>query len=244
MALFDEKAHSLAEELVDSAQEETEEYVDEAPEEDISYLSEVDKRLDVADCYRELLRGQLFDNRSAAAKIVEGEIRRFVRERLEILLSIKPAPQPEQAFPFSPEEMTALKVLVEQLRKKGLVQAAPTPPPAPVATPVPVRQPPPKLRRAKAPQSNAEQAPAPAPAKAPPVEDPEEYEPVLKANGDPVIGPDGQPKKRKKKKPQPVQSSGAIPFPSNLEVALATTAQSQASAAGGALAQIIALESR
>src|SRR4051812_13332832 len=57
------------------------------PESD-DYMALVDQRLEVAQYYRLLLGAPLFDKDTLASRIVEREHRAFIRERLEILLSI------------------------------------------------------------------------------------------------------------------------------------------------------------
>lgn len=82
------------------------------------YMNEVDRRLEVASYYRELLRSPLFDNESPAAEIVQNEMRTFATGRLEVLLAIKQerfTPPPESQF--SPDEVQALKAILRELIK-------------------------------------------------------------------------------------------------------------------------------
>lgn len=83
---------------------------------DDNYMHQVDERLEVTTHYRILLQGSLFDSDSPAARIVEKEVRRFVRNRVEILLGIRReaevhGPAAPVSLPFTEAEITALKAL-------------------------------------------------------------------------------------------------------------------------------------
>ncbi len=155
----------------------TDEVVEEEGAPDDSYLLEVDKRLEVATYYRSLLRNPLFDQVTPASEIVEREHKRFIRERLEVLMSIRPAapaPVVVAKSEFTPEEVTAIKVLIGQMRKKGMIAAAePTPvaaTPAPVAPPAPRRTANPAPRPAPTVAPARTPAPVPAQAATPPAQ--------------------------------------------------------------------------
>lgn len=94
--------------------------VDELPEEELNddaYLDEVESRLEVATYFRLLLNDSLFKNGTKAAKIVEKEVKTFVKERLALLLNIKRDPV-IQHTDFSVEEVAILKMFISELRKK------------------------------------------------------------------------------------------------------------------------------
>lgn len=111
------------------------------------YSNEIDKRLEVAAYYQQLRRGSLFTSDTEASRIVEREVRRFVQQRLEVLVGMRaaePAPQVQVKLPFTEPQITALTVWADRLLKKDPVQEAPqkTEPairqasaPAPVAMP-------------------------------------------------------------------------------------------------------------
>lgn len=132
----------------------------------VQYMEEVDRRLDVAATYRSLLRNPLFEGDATdSTTIVESEIREFIVNRLQVLLSMKDAPAkqvqaPVKEFPFSDFEVQTLKLLLDSMVKKGLAPK-PTAVVAPLAT-APAPKTAPTVRRATAPVA--------APAKVPPVQ--------------------------------------------------------------------------
>jgi hypothetical protein len=114
---------------------------------DDDYMGEVDKRLEVTTYYRELLRGSLFGVDTEASRVVEKEVRRFVRDRVEILLGIRAddAPKaPPFVLPFSEQEVEALKLLAARLI------ANPS-----IARPASEKKPEPTVRQASAPVTKA-----------------------------------------------------------------------------------------
>lgn len=79
---------------------------------DLDYMSDVDRRLSIANCYRELLDGPLFEQGSESTAVVEREIRHFVVQRLGVLMGARSDGQPTviAAKPqFSDVEAQALK---------------------------------------------------------------------------------------------------------------------------------------
>jgi hypothetical protein len=135
-----------------------------APEdqEEDAELADVDLRLATADYYRAILRHEFFAVQGQAAKIVDREIRSFIRERLEILLGLR-GPRPADIEPlFSESEVQALKLLAGKvLSKPGLINEEPTV--KKMATPVPSSRP--EVRAA--PQVKKIPAPPPAPSTKP-----------------------------------------------------------------------------
>ena len=124
-------------------------------------LADVDTRLEIADYYRAILRQSFFRAETATAKIVDREIRTFVRERLEILLGIrakKEASPPPVESPFDEEEVAALKLLAEKVIRRPTVLSAPQI--RQVSPPLPKKPTPVEL----APKPQLRQVPAPAPA--------------------------------------------------------------------------------
>jgi hypothetical protein len=101
-------------------------------------LDEVERRLEKAHFYRMLLRHQLISSDSNEAVEVEQEIQDFVRERLAVLLGIKMEKAFNEALPFNPEEVEALKaVAAKVLNRPTIVQAKPeAPKPPPTIKPV------------------------------------------------------------------------------------------------------------
>ena len=82
-----------------------------------AYLFDVDQRLEVALCYRSILKGSFFDAPTASSTIVERELRGFVKGRLGLLLNAEKelAPAPSQ---FTADEVTALKTLAAHVLKR------------------------------------------------------------------------------------------------------------------------------
>ncbi len=221
---------SAADSMLDQFSDESEEQVED--EEPTEYMGEVDDRLEIATYYRSLLRNPLFNENTRAAKIVEREHRAFIRERLEILLSIREASTVQPAVsPFTSEEVEGLKILIGQMRKKGMLTTpgtapTPTPQPVPQAVTPPVRtapQPAP-VRRAptQAPQRQA--APTPkAPVKparqlrrrseAPP--------PVVRTE---IVTNPNTGKTFERKIQQAQKPAGALPFPRDLAQAVQASA--------------------
>lgn len=121
-------------------------------DDDDSYMDEVDKRLEITNYYRELLRGSLFGQNTEAAQTVEREVRRFVRQRIEILLGIRPAAEKQAAvapFPFSDSEVMALRMFAERLlATPAAVKAEPATPELRKASAPPMKQAPSLNRRA------------------------------------------------------------------------------------------------
>lgn len=83
-----------------------------ASEEEEDELADVDARLETADHYRAILNHQFFDADSAASRVVDREIRAFIKERLEILLGIR-SPRAADVAQFTEEEAEALKTLAD-----------------------------------------------------------------------------------------------------------------------------------
>jgi hypothetical protein len=107
-----------------STEEAVLEELEESPEVELAddeLDSEVEKRLEVAEYYRLILKQDLFNDRSEAASRVQKEIRSFVRGRLEVLVGLKPAHQPSKPveLPFSPTQLEALKKMADVLIRKG-----------------------------------------------------------------------------------------------------------------------------
>lgn len=84
------------------------------------HFSEVEKRLETAQYYRMLLNDTLFSNASEAARVVEREIRDFVRTRLHVLLGLKNEVSPVKSM-FSDEEVAALKALAAKVMGKPVL---------------------------------------------------------------------------------------------------------------------------
>lgn len=107
------------------------------PDED-NQLSEVEFRLEKAQCYKMLINHQLLSGDSKAAEEVEIEVQEFVRERLGQLMGMAAKASPIIAPPqFSEDETTALKAVASKVLGKPSIIAA-TPKPAQVLTPAPV----------------------------------------------------------------------------------------------------------
>lgn len=212
----------------------------EASDEPADYMAEVDRRLDVAAFYRQLLRGSLFEGDSASAAIVEAEVRQFAVQRLEVLLNIRSEPvKVVEATPlFTDLEVQTLRILLQQLVKKGMLPAAkvevqaPPPPPTPkpptikrVAAPAPIT--PPTVTKRVAPAVMATPSRPPVPVKKKPGRKPGAQTKVV-AHPD-----DGRPVTMNLTKQ--VQGTGAVPFPPDMHAAMHSAASASTHAASAAL---------
>jgi translation initiation factor IF-2 len=213
-------------------------------------MSNVDQRLEVATYFRQLLRQSLFSDASTAARTVERKVRVFVKEQLEILLSLRPevAPVAVVVPQFDEAEVAALKMVAARLIKKpDLAPAVPTV--KSVATPlaprVPTVVPAVVVRRPVAPPAVAPAAPtvrpaAPAPTPAPKPARGRPRGPAKPTGKAPVLEevrliphPDN-PSVMVETRHQRIQRpKGALPFPSDnvaMEAAIAASAHRGASA--------------
>lgn len=124
----DEQEESLDSSLDAAASAIVEDLEDEDLEEQ---LEDVEKRLEVAQHYKLLLKGGLFNSGSEAAALVEREVKTFVKQRLRILLGLetekpKEAP-PAAAQQFTPEEYKVLQAIIGKVIRKPEVTATPEP---------------------------------------------------------------------------------------------------------------------
>jgi hypothetical protein len=186
------------------------------------HMSEVEKRLEVASYYRVLLNDSLFTDGSEAARMVEKEVRTFIKQRLEVLLGMKAEKQQvvvESKKEFTDPEVAALKALAAKVIGK----------PALVETTAPKTPAKPEIKKAAAP-APAPKAPAapirrPAVAAKPPV-----ARPAAKPPQAAPVPQQAQPKKPGKAKKdimgQVRPAQGALPPPSRAQF----EAMSQASA--------------
>lgn len=103
-------------------------YVDQKAEED-SGLSDVEVRLEEANCFKALLRNPLFDpDAGPIARKVEERIRSYIKQELKILLGLDSpkakAPEPILSV-FNSEELKALKLLAAKILSKPVIQDKP-----------------------------------------------------------------------------------------------------------------------
>lgn len=237
------------------------------------YMERVDLRLEIAHYYRALLSTPLFDKDTPAARVVVREHHRFIKERLEALLtspldgSKEPARGEAKVEPlFAPEEVAGLKIIIGQMRAKGMIEAsaapsvpvaaAPAPaPPAPKLTPAPVvavRTAPVRTPAVATPvvppPAPAPRVPAPAPQaaatqKAKPGRPPRAAKPLVetKTVTNPDTGVEVEITKQRIQRP-----SGALPFPTDMSAATNRSALTQistqlpATVSGRPLAAVIA----
>ena len=204
---------------------------------DEQYMEDVDRRLDVASTYRQLLRSPLFESPTASTIIVETELREFVVQRLKILLNMAPNPvQPvvQIQSQFDEQELKTLKILLSSLAERAAKKAeVPSGPPQVAKAPAPVQPPqPPAVRRATAPASipaavpkqtarPVGRPPGPVkPAQKPPEENLVELE-------DPRSGQTILTRKPRRQ----VRSSAAVPMPRGSEMEAILNIQAQGSGA-------------
>lgn len=111
-------------------EEETESSVEETYEDDLDNLTEVEVRLEEANCFRALLKNSLFEEPlSPIAKRVESKIREFIKNELKDLMGLSiPKEVKNNTFvpTFSPEEEKVLKTLAAKI----LTREQATQPPA------------------------------------------------------------------------------------------------------------------
>jgi len=138
--IFEEGFNSDGEfdELVDPS-EETRSPVDDV----VSTLTEVDerfseaeKKITLAKYYQQLAKGGIFNDKSIEAATVDREVRAFAQERMESLLGMnKPHPQVQMNLPFSNEELSLLKQLIQKLKEKQSVSKPADPTITPLSSP-------------------------------------------------------------------------------------------------------------
>lgn len=209
---------------------------------DDSYLTDVDRRLEVAQYYRELLRSSLFSEDGTSATIVEREVRAFVRSRLEVLLSIRRDKEPPPPSQFSETEVQALKIIIRELMKRPDVFSSTKErkPVAPSIRQTVVVAEPPVVQKAVAPLPRVTPPTPPrSPVEAPKVvSKPPEPTPEKKRPGR-KPGPQTSLKKtvvdrageEHEIEVQRIQRpTGAVPFPSNMEAATAVSAMNAVAA--------------
>lgn len=204
---------------------------------DEKYMEDVDRRLDVASTYRQLLRSPLFESPTESTVIVETELREFVVQRLKILLNMAPSPvqPPVQAqLPFDEQELKTLKILLSSLAERAAKKAdAPSGPPQVAKAAAPVLPPqPPAVRRATAPTSApvATQKPSTRPVGRPPGPTkvaPKPPEESLVELEDPRSGQTILAHRPRRQ----VRSKSAIPMPRGGEMEAILNAQAQGSGA-------------
>lgn len=91
-------------------------------------LSEVEVKLEKANCYKVLLQDSMFEDYTSATAEVEAEIRSFIHKRLRILMGIEQE-GPVASGTFSKEEVNALKHLASRVISKNPQAAATVAPP-------------------------------------------------------------------------------------------------------------------
>ncbi len=117
-------------------------------EDDVPRLSDpIQDRLDLASAYNALLKRGVFSDGTPATNKVEKEVQGFVRERLEILMGVRPEASQISVSVFTDEEISVLKTFAARIKNAPATpDKAPTPTVKPVvAAPKPsVRPPAPK----------------------------------------------------------------------------------------------------
>jgi hypothetical protein len=229
----------------------------EAVAEEMRTLSEVEKRLRKANYYRAILENGIFDGEvTLEGEEVADEFREFAISRLRELMGLM-APKPpaeEQPFPFSKEEILALKLWANQLAGKAhllqpsapkptrkapvsQVALAAQPQPAPVPTqvappPAPPKAPQqPQVRRMADP--SAPRRPAPQRRQAP-AQEASKAPQQRKSQVQEVVAPDGSTVKVNLKGPARPVGIQPVPMPSP-EMALAFEAARSEQMAEGSI---------
>jgi outer membrane biosynthesis protein TonB len=86
------------------------------------YMNEVDRRLSIANCYRELLENPLFQNPDENTAVAQHEVRQFVVGRLQVLMGARSEGQPMVVQPksqFADPEVQALRVAASVFQAGG-----------------------------------------------------------------------------------------------------------------------------
>lgn len=206
---------------------------------DEQYMEDVDRRLDVASTYRQLLRAPLFESPNESTLIVETEIREFVVQRLKVLLNMAPAPQQivQAQLPFDEQELKTLKILLSSLAERAAKKAeVPSGPPQVAKTTLAPAPQPPAVRRATTPASApvAAQKPPARPVGRPPGPTKVEPKPPEDENLVEIEDPrSGQTILARKPRRQ-VRSKNSIPMPrgGEMEAILHATSMGGGAAAG------------
>ncbi len=116
--------------------EETPEYeesdYEESSEEEEEDLSDVEIRLEEANCFKALLRESLFKNPSKIALRVENKIRSYIKDQLRETLGLYGKPRQVEPvkveLPFTVEEIARLKALAQRMLEKEKAVAPQTTP--------------------------------------------------------------------------------------------------------------------
>jgi hypothetical protein len=124
----------------------------------------IQERLDLAFAYRALLQRGVFNDGTPATERVEKEVQTFVRERLDILMGIRPEVSKTESI-FNDEEVKILKAFANRVKNQGTVTPTVKPPePAPteikpIPTVKPVVKPTVRSPKPRAPRKPREVAP-------------------------------------------------------------------------------------
>lgn len=156
---WDEEDPQNGPEYAEAAEQFVEDQFATEPEVSPEPLSEVENRIELASMYKLLLSQSMFTTVTPHTRIVEKEVRDFIKNRLAVLLGIQPdSPVGTSSGAFSSEEVTALKAVASKLLKSPSVLAPPkpkAPPPRPQVAKVEIAQKPsparPRVRPAAAP---------------------------------------------------------------------------------------------
>lgn len=123
---FEEFANDEAEALEREVADDVQAINDAMAGEPADDFSEEERRLEQAHYYRLLLNGQLFSTADATAKLVEQEVRSFIKGRLRVLLGMEVEKvQQEARERFSEEEVQALRAVAARIMGKPGIVAAP-----------------------------------------------------------------------------------------------------------------------
>lgn len=101
-------------------EDEDEIYEEESPEEDLLSMSDVEMRIEEANCFKALLANPLFSNKNEISKKVENKVRDFVKTELRLLLGLEQPKVVKQTVEsqFLPDDIRILKMLIERCRDK------------------------------------------------------------------------------------------------------------------------------
>jgi hypothetical protein len=116
-----EESEQPSSDVVDELYQNAEQQAEADDSDDIK-MEDVEDRLEVAQCFRLLLKEQLFNTVTPASRKVEKRIRSYVKEQLAILMGVRQAPQAtaEVVLPFDDTEISILKQIAA--RAKEMVQ--------------------------------------------------------------------------------------------------------------------------
>jgi DNA polymerase III gamma/tau subunit len=255
----------LDEQVMAELQEDPNIDIFEEEEEDTSeIMADANLRLEMGRLYQMIMRHDLFGDTDAdpkAIKIVQREIRKLVREKMEVMLGIRQEQAPQVAIvssPFNDMEVTVLKMLASKMTKGATEESEQPAPPIPVApkkdgitaingslrpnpTPTPLPSKGVPLRKASYPAQKAQPVKKPAQSAISKSEEPSLQKPIEEMTQEELAAHDAAALERRSKNYAKLPTN-MVPHPTGPALEMMYVQQaSNMSAPGGAVANIMAL---